>query len=399
MKVLFLWDSDYPWDVRVEKICNTLINAGCDVHLVCRNKTRKKNEEKYKNINIHRIPCLSKTYGTLNDIFTFPLFFSPIWLFLINKVVKSKNIDIIIVRDLPMSLAAITVAKIKKIPVVLDMAECYPELIRLVWKFEPLKFRNVFIRNPFIVDIIERISLKYSDHIFVMVEESRERLLRKGVCNSKISIVSNTPDTKYIEEVNATFPGSLHNKGNILTLLYVGFVNYSRGLDTVIKSLHKYIEYNKDVYLLILGNGNAVNYLKNMVIDLKLDSYVGFEGWIDNKKVPEYIASSDICLVPHHKCSHWDNTIPNKLFDYMAASKPVLVTNVLPMKRIIDDTHCGMVYNDYDTESFVTQLIKLQEKELRDKLGRNGKRAVQDHYNWGMDSKNMINTLFELNKI
>ena len=35
--VLFLWDADYPWDVRVEKICTTLLKAGCSVHLVCRN--------------------------------------------------------------------------------------------------------------------------------------------------------------------------------------------------------------------------------------------------------------------------------------------------------------------------------------------------------------------------
>ena len=77
MNILFLWDSDYPWDIRVEKICNTLIENGHEVHLVCRNKSRKSTEEIYQGISIHRIPCLPKYLGKLNDTYTFPIFFSP----------------------------------------------------------------------------------------------------------------------------------------------------------------------------------------------------------------------------------------------------------------------------------------------------------------------------------
>jgi len=135
-----------------------------------------------------------------------------------------------------------------------------------------------------------------------------------------------------------------------------------------------------------------------MVEKLGLTKNVGFEGWINNKLIPEYIASADICLVPHHKCSHWDNTIPNKLFDYMAAAKSVLVSNVEPMKRIVQKTNSGMVYNDYDKESFINELIKLENKKTRDKLGENGLKAVQEHYNWKNDSKKMLDCIVELTR-
>ena len=97
---------------------------------------------------------------------------------------------------------------------------------------------------------------------------------------------------------------------------------------------------------------------------------IKFLGWVNNKEVPEYIANADVGIVPHHKCSHWDNTIPNKLFDYMAAGKPVIVSNVIPMARIVNETECGKVYSDYDVDSLVSVIEQLENNDLRSLLGK-----------------------------
>lgn len=398
MKALYLWDSEYPWDIRVEKTCKTLTDNDWEVHLVCRNNNYRKRSEIYENIVIHRITSLPRILGKLNAIFTFPFFFNPVWLLELANTIKNNNVNVIIARDLPMAPAAIFIGKIFKVPVVLDMAECYPELIRLIWKYEPFKISNIFVRNTYIVDIIERIVLNNIDHVFVMVEESRTRLLEKGVQTQKISIVSNTPVMERFQLAKASFPGTLEkHKGKIL-LLYVGLLNYSRGLDTILYSLKQFIQYNQHVFLLIIGTGSAEGDLRKQVIELGLDEYVGFEGWVNNKLIPEYISSSDICLVPHHKCSHWDNTIPNKLFDYMASAKPVLVSNVEPMRRIVQETNCGLVYDDYDTDSFVEKLLKLTDKNFCSELGNNGVDAVNTQYNWSVDSRNLLTTLMSIIK-
>jgi glycosyltransferase involved in cell wall biosynthesis len=392
MKALFIWDSDYPWDIRVEKISTTLIDSGWEVHLVCRNSFRRPVEEFYEGINLHRITFLPEKLGSLNDVFSFPAFFSPIWLARISKVAKQHCVDLIIVRDLPMALTAIIVGKKQKIPIFIDMAECYPELIRLIWKFEPFKIANIFVRNPFIVDVVERFALKWADHIFVMVEESKNRLINKGISTDKVTIVSNTPVSGRFKKANPTFPGILQKNRGKLIILYVGFVNFSRGLDTVIESLADYTEINNEFFLVVLGTGSAERNLQKIVKRLSLESYVGFEGWVDNKLIPEYVASSDICLVPHHKCGHWDHTIPNKLFDYMAAGKAILVSNVDPMKRIVQQADCGLIYEDRNKDSFVAQLSRLQDPDLRKKLGLHGVKAVEKEYNWSIDSARMVNT-------
>jgi glycosyltransferase involved in cell wall biosynthesis len=396
MKILFIWDSDYPWDVRVEKISQTLIENGWEVHLVCRNRLRRPAEEVHEGIHIHRISFLPKNYGTLNELYGFPAFFNPVWIKRIGQVATAQDVDAIIVRDLPLALTACLIGKIRRIPVILDMAECYPELVRLIWKFEPFRFQNIFIRNPYVVDCIEKFVIKMADHVFVMVEESRDRLLRKGVDSKKISIVSNTPVLKKFESVRPTFPGAMANHQGKLLLLYVGFLNFSRGLDTVMESLSQYVKMDNNIFLALLGTGNAESHLREMSSRLSLGEYVGFEGWVDSKMVPEYIASSDICLVPHHKCSHWDNTIPNKLFDYMASGKPVLVSNVKPMERIVNETNCGFVYKDKDPESFVLNLEKLRNKDVRKILGEYGIKAIQEHYNWENDSCAMVRVIEQI---
>ena len=399
MKALYLWDSEYPWDIRVDKTCSTLVSRGWEVHLVCRNRKRQPTEELYRGVFIHRISYLPESAGRLNDIYTFPLFISPVWIAKLAHVVREQAVDVIIARDLPMALAAVIVGKWFGVPTILDMAECYPELIRLKWQFEPFQLRNVIIRNPVLADFVERIVISSVDHIFVMVEESRDRLLAMRCRDSKISIVSNTPPKGKFALAPASFPGSLAQNRGKLILLYVGLLNYSRGLDTVIRALGEYVKQHQDVFLVILGAGNAKDELVDLSRHLRLDDYIGFEGWVDNELVPEYVASADVCLVPHHRCSHWESTIPNKLFDYMAAGKSVLASDVTPVKRIVDETTCGRTYRDYDVHDLVDSLRRMRDVVVRAEFGLNGQRSVNDRYNWEVDADRMLNAIHEVAKV
>jgi len=399
MKVLFVWDSDYPWDIRVSKICNTLVTHGDTVHLVCRNQQRRPVHEQYEGIQLHRLYSLPGIFGKLNSVFGFPLFFSPVWLFRIYSVAKQSAADVIIVRDLPMAPAALFVGKLRSIPVILDMAECYPELIRLIWRYEPHKLVNALIRNPMFADFVERIVITNVDHIWVMIEESRDRFLDKGISNNKISIVSNTPVHERFSGKSSAVPEIIKEHQGSLILLYVGFINYSRGLDVVVESLSHVIRQGLEVFCVIIGTGTAEKSLATRVGQLDLQDNVAFEGWVDNKQVPGYIAGADICLVPHHKCSHWDNTIPNKLFDYMAAGKSVLVSDVTPMQRIVDDVQCGLVFQSGNADSMAKQVMCLADIKLRDKLGSNGLEAVRVRYNWNNEVTVMLESLKKVTQV
>ena len=67
MRGLFVWDSDYPWDIRVEKICTTLLENGWEVDLVCRNRLRRPLEDTYNGVYVHRLPFLGDALGSFNS--------------------------------------------------------------------------------------------------------------------------------------------------------------------------------------------------------------------------------------------------------------------------------------------------------------------------------------------
>lgn len=392
MKILFIWDGDYPWDIRVEKVCKSLHKGGHEVHMVCRNIARKPLDDTYNDIILHRLAYLPNWLGDLNKAFTFPAFFSPIWLWRIYREAKSNRCQLIIVRDLPMALAGLWIAKLLKIPCILDMAECYPEMLRCTRQFEGRSIKNVFLRNPILADWIEKKVVMNVNQVWVMIEESRDRLVNMGVPEDKVWVISNTPeiDRFKLAELTTDTKRIINDE---YRMIYVGLLNPSRGLDTVIHATFKYVKTNPNFKLMIVGRGKVEKELKLLVNELKLSKNVEFLGWVDNKLVPDLIAQSDVGIVSHHKCSHWDNTIPNKLFDYMASKKPVIVSNVLPMQRIVNMTNCGRVYQDYNDTDLCNVIDDLSDPTLRAELAQNGINEIVSKFNWEREEDTLLNAI------
>jgi glycosyltransferase involved in cell wall biosynthesis len=96
-------------------------------------------------------------------------------------------------------------------------------------------------------------------------------------------------------------------------------------------------------------------------------------------------------LISHIKNEHSDNTSPNKIFHYMLAKKPVLATNCNYIQNIVEQTECGIIYNNNRLEDFTEKLKFLMDNPSKRKyLGNNGFNAVIKNYNWENTSKNLI---------
>lgn len=379
MKILKIWQDDYPWDVRVEKISNALIDDGHEVHLLCSNKGGLKVRENYKGIEIHRMRPFAN--DALNKICSMPAFFNPFWFFTVKKIVNQEGIDLVLVRDLPLVLSALPVARTCGIPIVFDMAENYPSMWKEHVDKRGLKSINHILKNPLLATLIEDYVIKKVDHLIVVVEESRDRLMIKGLSRDRISVVSNTPDLGIFSAHDLPEKGE-----NGTVLLYVGYVNGGRGLDTAIKAVPLLKERIGDLRLVIAGGGEYLEELRRLARDLDVERYVDFLGWVDSRLVPSYIYGSDICIVPHDATDFVNSTIPNKLFDYMACRKPVIVSDAVPLRRIVNEADCGEVFVSRDPDDFAEKVICLQDSSVRMKKGMNGYMKVQSKYNWEYDS-------------
>jgi glycosyltransferase involved in cell wall biosynthesis len=143
----------------------------------------------------------------------------------------------------------------------------------------------------------------------------------------------------------------------------------------------------------VLGSGSAESVLRNIALDLGLQDRVFFKGWISHASVGDFLAASDIGVIPHPATQHTNTTVPNKLFDYMAYGKPVLASDTKPVQRIINSERCGLIYQHDSPKDFYHKLMELEDPMLRRKMGARARLAVQERYNWEYDSKDLLKAL------
>lgn len=385
MRVCLVFQDEYPWDVRVEKFATSLADTGHTVTIVARNRRGKPRRESLRpGIDVVRLPhgLTAVDRGIMNT----PAFFSPWWLAAIVNTVKAEQSDVIIVRDLPLALTAVWAGKITKRPVLLDMAENYPAMLQATWDFYGPKPWDYLLRNPSWLRRLERHVLPKLDGIFVVSEPSQRRVEEVVRHKVPVWVVGNTPRLDVVYEARrsplieqlANHPG--------LVLLYVGNMDAKRGLDILVRALPSIAKIDPRALAVIVGKGVMEPKLRALAKELGVEQNLLLPGWVDQRDVPSIIAESDIGMIPHLLTEHTDTTIPNKIYDYMAQGKPVVVTQCATLKQIVEACGCGRVYMDRDPEALAAAVATLADAGVRAELGAAGRRAVHERYRWDRDA-------------
>ncbi len=390
MKICKVWDSEYPWDVRVEKVAHALTQSGHTVHLVARNRDNRPLTERLQEATVHRLRWARFVGKRLNAISMFPAFLNPRWIRLINRTVIRTRSDLIICRDLPLAPVAIWVGRRHHIPVVLDMAENYPAMIRDIWASDRHRPIDWVVRNPRFVELVERYVIRNVDHILVVVEESKERLISLGVPHERISIVSNTPSRARVRTDQARpEAGSRASEG--LHIIYLGILEVPRGIGVLLEAIAICRREALPVRLSIIGDGRDRAIFEAMARELALDQgVVTFHGYMRNQDALGVLETADVGVIPHFATDSCNTTIPNKLFDYMAHGLAVVTSDARPLARIVRETGCGLVFGDRRGAELATAFRTLIAPEARSAFGAAGRRAITARYNWERDAAVLI---------
>lgn len=382
-QVLYVWDADYPWDVRTEKVCQALTADGYNVHLACRNRAWHPCHETLPEATVHRLPPWRPLGRRMDGLLSFPAFLNPRWMWHLAQVRDAARIELIIVRDLPLCPTALWTARARGLPLVLDMAENYPALLQDVWDTGRQGRFDWMLRNPRAAARVERYCLPRVSHLFAVVEESAARVVAMGVAPDRVEVVSNTPPRdRAAQQVNRPRAGQ-----RPLTLGYLGLMEIARGLGVVLEALARLRDDGIVVEADLVGGGRDLPLLQAQAAELRLGSLVRFHGYLPDHRVAlGLVSQADAGLIPHMANGWANTTIPNKLFDYMAAALPVLTSDARPCARIVTTTGAGLVFPSGDAAGLARQVAELRDAALRARLGAAGRAAIQARYNWEQDS-------------
>lgn len=402
MKIgMVLLGTGFPPDIRVEKECRELVRAG---HRIVLLTERKKGEQEVDDtfmLDMRIIRSEIPAESPLFQLLSLSFFTLIRWKHIdaIRNFIISERPDALHVHDLsflPTVLRVLTKEGLH-IPVIADLHENMPAA-KVAYRSDtpPLEWLARFIIfNYRIWRWHERRALSRCDKVVVVVPEAMPRIRSYGIPDDRIVVVSNT-------ESESTFPvyqdridrEVITKYEGTFTVSYIGGIGAHRGLKTVIRAAGLLASSIPEFKLLIIGakpeDKNLIHRYMTRYKVTGLSDRIEIIQWIPFGKVVSYIAVSSVCLVPHENLEHTNTTIPHKLFQYMLAGRPVLVSDCAPLKRVVGDNGIGFVFKAGDPVDFAEKVRYIRDNpgEAANKV-RKAKTMALGDFSWVQDAKRL----------
>lgn len=376
-------EHEYPDDERISKEINTLKSNGHEVTLACTTRKKRQLKETVNNTQVIRRPISNFLYKKLSvGVLKFPYYFN-FWFRFIKEVVSNEKFDAIHIHDLPLAKIGHKISKLFNLKFVLDLHENWPVLLELSPHTKTLMGRLLSNKKQWIA--YEQKYSELADGLIVVADGMKRRLVNKGIDINKTIVIPNTSDLNIFDKIANESPDKKY-----ITLYYSGGINKHRGLEIVIKGL-QIADIPDNFRFFIIGEGRNKDYLQGLVAELNLSNHVKFLGWKNRPELLTYLLQADIAIIPHLRNEHTDNTSPNKIFHYMAAKKPILSSDCIYLKDVIDRSNAGLTYKNDNPEDLAEKLnFLLRRRNQWEQFGTNGHNAIKHTFNWKQTSKPLL---------
>ena len=274
--------------------------------------------------------------------------------------------------------------KLRKIgkKVVYDVHEDVPRvLISRSWLNKILRYLIAYIFELF----ENYFSRRYSAIVVVTPHISK----RFSELSSKVVQVSNFP---LLEEV----PLNIQNMLNLSykKLCYIGAIDRVRGIHELLDALILM----PDFTLLLAGNYESEEFRKEIEAH-NAYKQVEYLGYLNRPEIMEVLANSSfgmltLCDTPNHRYSY-----PIKMFEYMMVGLPIIASNFETWKEIIEKHQVGICVNPESPIAIAEAVKKIFENEdLTTQFSKNGKKAINESFNWESEAKKLTELYKQINK-
>jgi glycosyltransferase involved in cell wall biosynthesis len=308
--------------------------------------------------------------GRLFAYFSFTL--SSLWacLFLIRRH------DVVLVTSPPLfvGITGIITKWIKRTPMVFEIRDLWPESA----------IDTGVLKSSFLIKMaywIERLSYKNATKINVLTPAFKEALIRKkNVPEEKIIFIPNGADLDIFQPGNRNnWVRDEYKLGNKFLVTYMGAHGVANNLLSLLR-VAEACKDNEDIVFMLIGDGMEKPMLEAYAEKSQLTN-VRFVPSQPKSIIPDFCNASDVCTAVLKKVDTFKTVYPNKVFDYMSCSKPILIGIDGVARQLVEESGSGYYVDPEDVVQFKSQILKLYlNEDLRYKLGESGYSFVKEHY-------------------
>jgi glycosyltransferase involved in cell wall biosynthesis len=366
-KVLITFLGNINYDSRCKNLFDTLSANNYDVEFIGFDWLTEGFKETHGKISIIKLK---------KGFLSIPFYLKFIWHLKIKVLTTKANL--IFAGDIYTLPFAVIFGKLKRAKIYYDSRELFGFLAGLKDK----KIKQLFWKW------IEKFFIRKADYVIVTGSMDAE-FLKNEYGIKKIILLRNLP-RYYKPELQLDLHSHLRIDKSKKIILYQGVILKGRGIEKVFSVLDELADY----VFVIAGGGEFEQYYQKLAEEMNVSEKVFFLGKLTQEDLPKVTASVDVgvALIENLSKSYY-YALPNKLFEYIMAEVPVIVSSLPQMKEIIDKYDVGFAVEFDDRNELISAIKRLTEdSKLYESKKQNCQIASQE-LNWEKEVTDLMKTL------
>ena len=385
---------DEPGGTRHHEIAQYLVKRGHKVTIIAspisyltgKSDPEQGGNEEQPGIRIIR----TYTYSALHRSFFHRIF--SFLSFMISSFIagmRVKDVDILWGTSPPIfqSLTAWALAKLKRTPFLLEIRDLWPAFAIAVG----------VLRQPFLIkasEWLERFLYRHADLVVVNSPGFIQHTSERGA--QHIELVPNGSDVSMFDVQDV----EKHSwaDSSAYTVLYAGAHGMSNDLEIVLRAA-RLLQDRADIKLILLGDGKEKPALQQIAINMELTN-LQFLPPVPKSQMPAALASADACIAILKPIPLYGTVYPNKVFDYMAAGKPVILAIQGVIRNVVEEAGAGLAIIPGDPAALAEGISYLADHaEEGRQMGIQGREFVKKHFNRYMQAEKFATLIENLDKV
>lgn len=377
-------------------------DSGHNVSVITANVDYKKAERRYKDfdktferevdrVTIKYVPVYTKFRGSF---FKRILFFLTYFTSSLREILKGDNFDVVYAVSTPLTVGVLGViaSKLRRKPLIFEVTDVWPDAA----------VHAGVVKNRILIafaHLIEMLCYRSAKKIICLTRGIQSNIQRKGIDPLKTILIPNGVDFDLFRSIDDEEAGLIKKEfhvDNKFVVMYLGAHGAYNSLDTILQAAD-ILQDIHSIHFVFVGDGDEKSKLMNFVASHNLTN-VSFLGTVSRDKSIQILSMADAFLLPNRKGHFFHGNLPNKLFDFLGSSRPVIVAGFGESADLVSDAAAGLVVEAEDPESFaaaVYQCFQMSDHERR-LMGQRGRSHVENSFNRRIHASNLLSIFNEL---
>lgn len=228
---------------------------------------------------------------------------------------------------------------------------------------------------------VETFVFRKADAVVVIAEGMRQELFQRGINKDSISVVPNGVDVDGFQPCgrNQQLAERLGLNGGPVFGFIGSFYHYE-GLRLLLEAFPGILAQVPDARLLLVGGGPEEQLLKEAS---RRNGAVRMINNVPHNQIADYYSVMDILVYPRQKMRLTDLVTPLKPLEAMAMAKAVVASDVGGHRELIKHEVTGLLFRADDVRALIQEVVRVAaDRDLREKLGKTGRKHVEDERRW-----------------